>query len=60
MQSLFTKQGVREPEHAILASYLSPHNYVAVFADKRVNDKIFWSTELKAVGGTREVPVFCL
>ena len=48
---------MREPEHAILASYLSPHNYVAVFAGKRDKDKIFWSTELKGVGGTREAPV---
>ena len=48
---------MREPEHTILASYLSPHNYVAVFAGKRDEDKIFWSTELKGVGGTREAPV---
>ena len=25
-QPLFTKRGVREPEHATLANFLSPHN----------------------------------
>ena len=28
--SLFTKSGVREPEHAILANLLSPHRYVGI------------------------------